>query len=177
MSLTHALLTALIERPGSGSELMDRFNRSIGFFWQATHQQIYRELGRLEREGLIESTPVGGARGGKKSYSVLPAGHDALRAWVETETAPPPVRDELMVKLRAEAVVGPTGLAEELVRLLARHEAQRALYLAIETRDFADREMTRNDRLRHLVLRAGLEHETRRIAFCRDAIALLRDPA
>ncbi|MBA5845288.1 PadR family transcriptional regulator, partial [Escherichia coli] len=55
MSLPHALLTALAERPGSGSELADRFDRSIGYFWQATHQQIYRELGRLEETGWIES--------------------------------------------------------------------------------------------------------------------------
>jgi len=48
MSLPHALLTALVERPGSGSELAGRFDRSIAYFWQATHQQIYRELARLE---------------------------------------------------------------------------------------------------------------------------------
>ena len=35
MSLPHALLTALIEHPGSGLELASRFDRSIGYFWQA----------------------------------------------------------------------------------------------------------------------------------------------
>ena len=50
MSLPHALLTSLAERPGSGSELAGRFDRSIGYFWQATHQQIYRELARLDVE-------------------------------------------------------------------------------------------------------------------------------
>lgn len=48
MSLPHAILTALLEKPSSGLELTRRFDRSIGYFWSATHQQIYRELGKLE---------------------------------------------------------------------------------------------------------------------------------
>ena len=58
MSLPHARLTSLAERPGSGSELASRFDRSIGYFWQATHQQIYRELARLEAAGWVEAAPV-----------------------------------------------------------------------------------------------------------------------
>jgi len=58
MSLPHALLTALIEKPSSGIELSSRFDRSIAFYWHATHQQIYRELARLEAAGWVEATPV-----------------------------------------------------------------------------------------------------------------------
>lgn len=73
MSLPHAILTALLERPSSGLELTRRFDRSIGFFWSATHQQIYRELGRLETTGLIRALPQAGpVRGQKKEYEVLP---------------------------------------------------------------------------------------------------------
>ena len=39
MSLRHAILTALIEKPSSGLALTRRFDRSIGYFWQATHQE------------------------------------------------------------------------------------------------------------------------------------------
>ena len=46
MALEHALLVSLTERAGSGYELARRFDKSIGFFWNATHQQIYREIGR-----------------------------------------------------------------------------------------------------------------------------------
>ena len=52
MSLAHALLTSLLEQPSSGYELARRFDKSIGHFWQATHQQIYRELGRINTETL-----------------------------------------------------------------------------------------------------------------------------
>ncbi|MGA7054394.1 MAG: PadR family transcriptional regulator, partial [Mycobacterium sp.] len=42
MALPHAILVSLCERDGSGYELARRFDRSIGYFWAATHQQIYR---------------------------------------------------------------------------------------------------------------------------------------
>lgn len=63
MSLRHAILTALIEEPSSGLALTRRFDRSIGYFWQATHQQVYRELGKLEMEGLVPSIPQPPSRG------------------------------------------------------------------------------------------------------------------
>ena len=44
MSLAHAVLTSLIEKSSSGYDLARRFDKSIGYFWHATHQQIYREL-------------------------------------------------------------------------------------------------------------------------------------
>src|SRR6187551_3776004 len=49
MALEHALLVSLSERPGTGIELTCRFDRSIGFFWRATHQQIYKVLRRMGR--------------------------------------------------------------------------------------------------------------------------------
>ncbi len=66
MSLPHAILTALLEKKSSGLELTRRFDRSIGYFWSATHQQIYRELGKLEADGLIRALPSKQPAGGKK---------------------------------------------------------------------------------------------------------------
>ena len=51
MSTQHALLISLIEKPSSGYDLARRFDKSIGYFWHATHQQIYRELGRMAEMG------------------------------------------------------------------------------------------------------------------------------
>ncbi len=51
MALEHAILVSLSERAASGSDLVRRFDASIGFFWSATHQQIYRVLGRMEGDG------------------------------------------------------------------------------------------------------------------------------
>ncbi|MFF3323410.1 PadR family transcriptional regulator [Streptomyces sp. NPDC002889] len=162
MSLPHAILTALLEKPSSGLELTRRFDKSIGYFWSATHQQIYRELGKLETAGHIRALPSAQpTRGQKKEYEVLPAGREALAEWVGRPEDPRPGRDPLLLRLRAAAVVDSVDLEAELVRHLELHSAQLAEYEAIEQRDFPpERRVTQEDRLRHVVLRGGIELET-----------------
>lgn len=179
MSLPHALLTALAERPGSGSELAARFDKSIGHFWQATHQQIYRELARLEEAGFVESLPEAATRGRKRAYRLLPAGRKELKRWIPQAAEPTPMRDELLVRLRAEAAVGPTGAAleKEVRRRLARHEDKLALYHRIEARDFAGGQAAgREAALQHLVLQAGIRFEQNWIAWLGDVLAVLARP-
>ncbi|MFR9799786.1 PadR family transcriptional regulator [Streptomyces sp. MS06] len=161
MSLPHAILTALLERPSSGLELTRRFDKSIGYFWSATHQQIYRELGRLERAGYIRALPTEQpARGQKKSYEVLPAGRAELGRWSAAPQDPKPLRDTLLLRLRAAAVVGTGGLEADLRRHLDLHRRQLAEYLEIEERDFPPGTDGPQDRLHHLILRAGIDLET-----------------
>ncbi len=173
MSLPHALITALVEQPSSGSDLASRFDRSIGYFWHATHQQIYRELGRLEEAGWVQSLPPESGRGRKKVYRVLPAGRAELQRWVAEDQDPKPLRDEFMVRLRAEAVVGPTGLADEIQRRLELHREKLTLYRDIEARDFARERASRKAQLQHLVLHAGIMQETLWIEFSEKALKIL----
>jgi DNA-binding PadR family transcriptional regulator len=176
MSLPHALLTALVERPCTGAELVRRFDRSIGYFWQATHQQIYRELGRLEEAGWVESLAVPEGPGRQRAYRALPAGRRELKRWVAEEDGPAAVRDALMVRLRAEAALGPCGLDRELRRQLEAEQRKLALYREIEERDFADGADTREKKLQHLVLRSGIRRQLLRIETAQEALALLETP-
>ncbi|MEU5522934.1 PadR family transcriptional regulator [Streptomyces sp. NPDC047860] len=161
MSLPHAILTALLEKPSSGLELTRRFDRSIGYFWSATHQQIYRELGKLEAEGLIRAlAPEQPARGQKKVYEVLPAGREELARWTAASQDPKPHRDVMLLRLRAAAVVGTEGLEADLRRHRELHARQLETYREIERRDFPPGRDEPQDRLRHLVLRAGIDLET-----------------
>ncbi|MFF3247530.1 PadR family transcriptional regulator [Streptomyces sp. NPDC002870] len=176
MSLPHAILTALLEKPSSGLELTRRFDKSIGYFWSATHQQIYRELGKLEQAGQIRALPSAQpTRGQKKEYEVLPAGREELTEWVARSEDPKPVRDPLLLRLRAAGVVGSAGLEAEVGRHLALHRRQLAQYEAIEARDFPpERQSTEQDRLRHLVLRGGIELETFWTKWLTEALTGLR---
>lgn len=175
MSLPHALLTALLEHPCSGSELASRFDRSIGYFWRATHQQIYRELGRLEEAGWVESLPPESGRGRKRAYRVLPAGRKELKRWVAERQGPKPMRDELMVRLRAEAVIGPTNLIHDIDHRLNLHLRTLNLYREIEARDFSAEAESRKTQLQHLVLIAGIMQETWWVEFCRKALTILSE--
>ncbi|MFD5568580.1 PadR family transcriptional regulator [Streptomyces cadmiisoli] len=176
MSLPHAILTALLERPSSGLELTRRFDKSIGYFWSATHQQIYRELGKLEADGLIRALPAEQpVRGQKKTYEVLPAGGAELARWTAAAQDPKPLRDTLLLRLRAAAVVGTAGLEADLRRHLDLHRGQLAEYEEIERRDFPPGRDSPQDRLQHLVLRAGIDLETFWTRWLEHALAELAE--
>jgi len=176
MSLPHALMTALLERPSSGLELARRFDKSIGYFWHATHQQIYRELGRLEEAGWIESLEPAATRGRQRAYRVLDAGREELRRWAGEASERKPMRDELMLRIRAEAVIGPAGVAQDLARRLEEHRETLANYLKIEAHDFPQGDLTREQQLQHLILSAGILMEQMWVQWSEKALAVLSQP-
>jgi len=177
MSLSHALLTSLIEKSSSGYDLARRFDKSIGYFWHATHQQIYRELGRMEAAGWIESGAAPDAgKTRKRIYRVLPAGQAELLRWAAEPSDPMDLRDELMVRLRADAAVGPLTLAPELARRIALHEEKLALYREIEQRDFPpDQALSREVRIHHMILRKGILYEEGSIEWSKQMLAVLNE--
>ena len=81
-----------------------------------------------------------------------------------------------LVRLRAEAVLGPAGVAGDLRHRLERHRRQLALYREIEQRDFSGRELSRAERLQYLVLQSGLATEAQQAALCEQALELLSAP-
>ncbi|WP_405774813.1 PadR family transcriptional regulator [Streptomyces sp. NBC_00859] len=170
MSLPHAILTALLEKPSSGLGLTRRFDKSIGYFWSATHQQIYRELAKLEQSGFIRPLPQQPSRGRKREYEVLPAGRAELTDWVGRTEDPRAVRDPLLLRMRAAAVVGTQDLGAELERHLHLHRDQLVKYLSIEERDFSSPDLSAESRLQHLVLRAGIDLERYWIAWITEAL-------
>lgn len=174
MSLQHALLTSLLEKPSSGYELARRFDKSIGYFWHATHQQIYRELARMEQQGWVNATDVEGGRAGKRQFEVLTAGKEELKSWASQSGEPSELRDELFLKLRADAAIGPLGLEQEIARRMQLHQERLQTYKDIELRDFSRLPLSRDAKIRHLILKAGISLEESRIAWSKDALAMLK---
>ena len=137
MALEHALLVALSERPASGLELAKRFSRSIGFFWHATHQQIYRTLARMDADGWVRATEVlQQGRPRKLVYDVSPAGREVLAAWLAEPTTTQALRSELAVKLRG-ASFGDRRAVLDVVRAnLADHHVRLDHYQQLMKRDY-----------------------------------------
>lgn len=174
MSIQHALLTSLLEKPSTGYQLARRFDRSIGHFWQATHQQIYRELRRMAASGWLEIEEKGDDGGRKrKVYHVLPQGRAELQRWASEPGSSGESNEALMVKLRAEAVLGPIGVRRELERLIRWHEQRLASFRAIEARDFSAPDMSRGQKLQHRVLVKGISAEEDWLQWARDTLPLL----
>lgn len=179
MSLSHALMTSLLEKSSSGYDLARRFDKSIGFFWRATHQQIYRELARMEAAGWIasEAAPDGG-RTRKRIYRVLDGGRAELKRWAREPAPLVDLRDELMVRLRADAVIGPLGLDDEVRRRMGLHAARLQAYRAIEARDFPpDGRHAREARIQHMILKTGIMYEESWVAWCQEALVVLEETA
>ncbi|OEJ93361.1 PadR family transcriptional regulator [Streptomyces thermolilacinus] len=179
MALEHAILVSLLEKPGSGYELARRFERSIGYFWTATHQQIYRVLKRMEADGWVDARGVPQkTRPDKKEYSVAAAGREALSRWLHDPIEPESVRHDLAVKIRGAAFHDPAALIQEVERHQRMHRDRLAHYLAGEHRDFgapADVPGPPDPgrELQHAVLRGGIAYERMMIDWLDDVLATL----
>ena len=161
MALEHALLVSLQERPAAGLELTRRFEKSIGFFWQARHQQIYRVLARMEADGWITAETVAQrGRPEKRVYSVTDDGRAALAAWLATPSEAEPMRSDLAVKMRGAAYGDRSALLSHVAETRTEHAARLRAYEAMVLRDYPDpAALTGSDLDRYLVLRGGVRLE------------------
>ncbi len=167
MALEHALLIALREQPASGLELAKRFSRSIGFFWSATHQQIYRVLGRMETDGWVRVETVAQlGRPDKKVYDVTPNGQTALADWLAEPTPDTPLRSDLAVKLRGASFGDREAVLDVVRGRLADHHTRLDHYRLLMKRDYAEPKTLAGLELdQYLVLRGGILMEETWIAW------------
>ncbi len=162
MALEHALLVSLSERPAAGLELARRFEKSIGFFWAATHQQIYRTLARMESDGWVSAEVVAQhGRPDKKVYAVSSTGRATLAGWLTTPSPEQHPRSDLSVKMRGASFADDRGAVLDVVRTeLAEHRSRLAHYRQLAERDHPGPEALTGLALdQHLVLRGGIRLE------------------
>jgi DNA-binding PadR family transcriptional regulator len=159
MALEHALLVSLSERPATGIELTRRFDRSIGFFWRATHQQIYKVLRRMEDDGWL-TAGAGESRSTERRYTVTPTGHRELAAWIETPTPPADLRSEVAVKMRGASYGDREVVLVQLQQLAAEHQTRLVHFEQLEREQFPDpTSLTGQELDTWLVLRGGIKQE------------------
>ena len=176
MALSHAILTALLDQELTGYELAKQFDVSLGFFWQASHQQIYQQLKVLKQEGLVEATEVTQTgKPDKKRYQMTASGRDFLATWVLGQSKRKPAKDDLFVKLYNLGTVDKAHLIEEVETRLADHQSRLALYEKIRDRGYLEPEKLNEPRLgRYLALRAGMHQEQASIAWCLESLEFLQ---
>jgi DNA-binding PadR family transcriptional regulator len=161
MALEHALLVALSERPASGLELTRRFEKSLGFFWHATHQQIYRVLARMESDGWVQVEVVAQeGRPDKRVHTPSPEGRRVLAEWLAAPMAMETFRSELAVKLRGASYGDRARLLDNLLAARAEHATRLAHYEDMERQQFPDPAHLDGAELdQWLVLRGGIRLE------------------
>jgi PadR family transcriptional regulator AphA len=169
-AVTPVVLGLLSMRPRSGYDIKTVVDRSTRFFWAASYGQIYPELRRLEREGLIEGADEPNGARSRRVYRITAAGRKALEEWLLGSTVTIELRDESLLRLFfADAL--PRAQALQLLEGRKKgHEAYLEILRAIEALpggrdpDFVD-----------LVLRWGIEFNEWGAQWCEKHLKRLRN--
>ncbi len=174
LALGDAILACLTERPMTGYELAKTFDSSIGFFWKADHQQIYRELARLRDRGHINGREV--VQSGKPNklvYSLTSEGRAALKHWAARPSTPASIKDDLLVRFYALDSIELEPMRADLMARLEYHRDRLARYERILTKRFPDGIASPADTGRLLLLRMGLRYERSVSEWCEEALETL----
>lgn len=133
MSLKHAIMVLLETEAGSGYDLLKRFNQRLGFFWQASHQQIYQQLKVMNKEGLIDcKLEAQTGKPDKKVYLMTEEGHLELLNWLQQTSKPQKVNDALLVKLYGGHLLDKKTLLKEVQEHTLQHKKALAIMLNLE---------------------------------------------
>ena len=174
MALGDAILVLLTERPMTGYELAKTFDTSIGFFWRADHQQIYRELARLRDRGHVQGREV--VQSGKPNklvYTLTSEGKAALRQWATRPSSPASIKDDLLVRLYALDSIDIDPLRADLMARLEYHRDQFARYERILRKRFPQGTASPADAGKLLGLRMGLRYQRAVSEWCEEALDTL----
>lgn len=120
LSPTARVILGLLRfEPRTGYDVKRVTEYSTRFFWGASYGQIYPELRRLERAGLVRARedPSGGRR--RRVYELTGEGERELASWLREEGDLYEMRDEGLLRL----FFGELLADDELVALARRRRA------------------------------------------------------
>jgi DNA-binding PadR family transcriptional regulator len=175
MALAYAIMSVLTDKPQSGYELTKYFEQSIGFFWKASHQQIYRELTKLTDQGWIEAEEIAQTgRPDKKLYRLSALGQQQLTQWIATPCEVMTIKDDLLIKVFVGNLVDPSVIYQELARHQQLHREKLMSYQNIEQQYFSDpTQLPTQDLFPYMTLRRGIRHEQEWIDWCAESLELI----
>ncbi|MER7728759.1 PadR family transcriptional regulator [Streptomyces sp. NPDC096323] len=181
MALRHAVLAALLDGEYSGYQLAKAFDVGVANFWHALPQQLYTELAKLEKEGLVEGRQViQETRPNKRVFQVTDAGRDELEKFAAAPSKPSFIRDDLLVKVQSADRIGTAQVIEQLDERVAAADAKIGLLddLLRRMRGDADEDefLRHGDRIGpYLTCLRGVAFEKEHRDWCLRIAAVLRE--
>jgi PadR family transcriptional regulator AphA len=172
MSLRHALLGALADRPRTGYALLKHFEQSLAYAWPASHSQIYPELARLLEEGLIEETETGPRN--SRTYALTEAGLDEVRRWLRETDPDRRVRNDATLRTFFLWLLEP---AEARAQLERERDYWQGLLEELEQIRRQPRGPNRKERAFGLALEGGILSVRARLQWAEWALEQVRAPA
>jgi DNA-binding PadR family transcriptional regulator len=161
--VSYVVLGMVAEGATTSYDMKQKASRSVGYFWNFPHSQLYAEPGHLVELGLLdEQREAEGRR--RRVYTLTADGRKALDDWRREPTSEQPqIRDAGLLKL----FFG-DGMSPDEIRALAHaqeeaHLARLAVYEA--------KAATVTNPNHAAVVRAGLLHERTFAEFWREISA------
>lgn len=179
MALRNAIMATLLEGEASGYDLAKGFDASVANFWMATPQQLYRELEKMEADGLIAARVVQQERRpNKRLFSLTDAGRRALREFTATPPRPGAIRDELVVQVQSLDAGDTDAVRAALEERMSWAKAKLARYERLRAKlldgRFEDEYLATTDRVGpYLTLMRGLSFERENVRWCEQSLAIL----
>ncbi len=175
MSLRYGILGLLSEWDASGYDIKKEFDDLMSIFWHSHLSQIYPELTKLEKEGLISSQHVAqDGKPDKKIYSITENGRKELLTWLFEGPESPKVKDPFLMQTFFMDNVP----IEEVLLKLRLYKKERTQRLDKMKEIIHERLHSIKERnimkariiMSSAVLRRGIEQEVQYIKWCEDTI-------
>lgn len=126
-SLSYAILALLASKPQSGYDIARQMKPPLGVLWRAQHGQIYPELARLVKVGLVELERIDTrSTRPRRVHAITAAGKTELARWIVKSPQARPANDEFVIKAYALRRVPPAAAASLLREHLETHERRLA---------------------------------------------------
>ncbi|HAG93244.1 MAG: PadR family transcriptional regulator [Pseudomonadales bacterium] len=176
MSLKHVLLMVLKKQSATGYGITKWFDGPLGYFWDTSHQRVYRALAKLHEDGWVsfEVVPQHG-RPDKKVYAITPLGEQILDGWMRKPLPLPKVNEPFLVKLFAADTKYLGVLIDEANQRLEEHRAVLEDYRLVEETYFSAGQLSAEQQLMYLTLRRGQLYEESSIQWISEALSVLVD--
>ncbi|MFK7854668.1 MAG: PadR family transcriptional regulator [Granulosicoccus sp.] len=177
MALKFVLLTLLNRSSQTGYEIVKTFDSAVGYFWNASHQQVYRELATLTESELVRFKLVAQKdKPDKKIYTISARGKKALLAWLEEPVKTQATKDLLLVKLLNTTPGNASLMLLEINYGIEESKQRLDIYRNIEQQHFTSADlqgMVLESRMLHLALRKGILSIEANLAWLHEARATL----
>lgn len=132
-----SILGFLHDGPMSGYELAGRAAEPIGYFWNVTRSQLYREIKDLESRGLIKTAPAGPRE--RRVCAITALGRESFSGWIAREPPDELIRFPLLLSVFFAESLDAGRLRNWIALHRARHadrlERYRQLLPSVESAD------------------------------------------
>lgn len=175
MALRHAILSALSRGiPKNGYELNAVFNDNDERAWNASPSQVYSELTKMEKLGLIEVSDRTERRA--TSYAITAEGRAEIERWLTQDEPDHTIRDDVTMRLLTVWTLDDTT-ARHLIEaeITFQRRRERALRTKLQTFEqlSEDTRVWRNRRAVHLL---WLTQTSTTVRWLEGLIEILENP-